>query len=40
VVIVGVDTHKDFRVAAVSTVLGALLGGDISPATRAGCRPC
>jgi transposase len=37
-VIVGVDTHKDFHVAAVITELGALLGSKAFPATRAGYR--
>jgi transposase len=37
-VIVGVDTHKDFHVAAVITALGALLGSKTFPATSAGYR--
>jgi transposase len=37
-VIVGVDTHKDFHVAAVITALGALLGSKTFPTTRAGYR--
>ena len=37
-VIVGVDTHKDFHVAAVITALGALLGCKAFPATRGGYR--
>ncbi len=35
-VIVGVDTHKDFHVAAVITALGVLLAGKTFPTTRAG----
>ena len=34
----GVDTHKDFHVAAVITALGALLGSKSFPTTRAGYR--
>jgi transposase len=37
-VIVGVDTHKDFHVAAVITVLGTLLGSKTFPTTRTGYR--
>jgi transposase len=37
-VILGVDTHKDFHVAAVITALGALAGSKTFPATRAGYR--
>lgn len=37
-VILGVDTHKDFHVAAVITALGALLGSKTFPTTRAGYR--
>jgi transposase len=37
-VIVGVDTHKDFHVAAVLTALGALLGSKTFPTTTAGYR--
>jgi transposase len=37
-VIVGVDTHKDFHVAAVVSVLGAPLGSKAFPATAAGYR--
>jgi transposase len=37
-VIVGVDTHKDFHVAAVVGVLGVLLGSKTFPATAAGYR--
>jgi transposase len=37
-VIVGVDTHKDFHVAAVISGLGALLGSKTFPATAAGYR--
>ncbi|MEU4820270.1 IS110 family transposase [Actinomadura sp. NPDC023710] len=35
-VIVGVDTHKDFHVAAAITTLGVLLGSKTFPTTRAG----
>ncbi len=35
-VIVGVDTHKDFHVAAVITALGVLLASKTFPTTRAG----
>ncbi|MFI5609448.1 IS110 family transposase [Amycolatopsis sp. NPDC051903] len=35
-VIVGVDTHKDFHVAAVVTALGVLLATNAFPTTRAG----
>ncbi|MFE3000843.1 IS110 family transposase [Nocardia sp. NPDC059246] len=37
-VVLGVDTHKDFHVAAVVTVLGALLGSKTFPTTTAGYR--
>ncbi|MEU7748143.1 IS110 family transposase [Nonomuraea sp. NPDC049158] len=37
-VIVGVDTHKDFHVAAVITALGGLLGSKTFPTTVAGYR--
>ncbi|MFE7036737.1 hypothetical protein ACFU9Y_41235, partial [Streptomyces sp. NPDC057621] len=37
-VILGVDTHKDVHVAAVITVLGALLAHQEFPATAAGYR--
>jgi transposase len=37
-VIVGVDTHKDFHVAAVISVLGVLVGTKTFPTTRAGYR--
>ena len=37
-VILGVDTHKDFHVAAVITALGVLLGTKTFPATAAGYR--
>lgn len=37
-VIVGVDTHKDFHVAAVISMLGVLLGARTFPTTRAGYR--
>lgn len=37
-VIVGVDTHKDFHVAAVVEVVGVLLGTKTFPATAAGYR--
>jgi transposase len=37
-VILGVDTHKDQHVAAVITVLGALLASAVFPATAAGYR--
>ncbi|MFF3404494.1 IS110 family transposase, partial [Streptomyces sp. NPDC002659] len=37
-VILGVDTHKDVYVAAVITVLVALLAHQEFPATAAGCR--
>ncbi|MGW1507184.1 IS110 family transposase [Streptomyces mirabilis] len=36
--VLGVDTHKDVHVAAVLTVLGALLATRSFPATRAGYR--
>lgn len=37
-VVVGVDTHKDFHVAAVISALGALLGSKAFPTTAAGYR--
>ena len=37
-VLLGVDTHKDFHVAAVITALGVLLGTKTFPATAAGYR--
>lgn len=37
-VVLGVDTHKDFHVAAVITVLGVLLGSKTFPTTAAGYR--
>lgn len=37
-VVLGVDTHKDFHVAAVVTVLGALLGSKTFPTTTVGYR--
>jgi len=37
-VILGIDTHKDLHVAAVVSVLGALLGSRAFPATAAGYR--
>lgn len=37
-VVLGVDTHKDFHVAAVITVLGALLASKKFPTTAAGYR--
>jgi transposase len=37
-VIVGVDTHKDFHVAAALTALGVLLGSKTFPTTRTGYR--
>jgi transposase len=37
-VIVGVDTHKDFHVAAAITTLGVLLGSKTFPTTQAGYR--
>jgi transposase len=37
-VLVGVDTHKDFHIAAIITALGALLGSKSFPTTQAGYR--
>lgn len=35
-IVLGVDTHKDFHVAAVISAPGALLGGETFPTTASG----